>query len=429
VYGLYKNCYGLSWDVVLSRELYRSQRESKRPSMVQRMVIGLRYGLGMVFGQGKLGIAPVVIIDIQLPFEYTIASRSTNVMVIALQAQNINHLTFTSLFEREKLSGTNFNDWFRSLKLVLRVEKKLFVIKQPIPPAPPADSTAQMNGYVEQLKRLGYVLPQDLSVGLIMNDLTSDVAIFVRNYNMHNMGKTISELHALLIEYEKSKGKGKGEGKDKSYIPKPKNPKPFSKEHPTKDDACHHCKEVGHWKRNCPVYLANSSEAMDSQTTQTIKLPILQPGEYDLWKMRMEQYLQLLRTDLEGAADSSTTIENLSDAMIYSFVASQPSTPRLDNEDLQQINPDDLEEMDLRWNIAMLTIRARRFLKNTRRKLDMANKERIRFDKSKVECFNCHKRGHFARKCRTPRNQDSKNKEPKRRIVPVEETTSNALVS
>ncbi|GKB17729.1 putative ribonuclease H-like domain-containing protein, partial [Tanacetum coccineum] len=70
-----------------------------------------------------------------------------------------------------------------------------------------------------------------------------------------------------------------------------------------------------------------------------------------------------------------------------------------------------------------------RFLKNTRRKLDMANKERIGFDKSKVECFNCHKRGHFARECRAPRNQDSRNREPTRRTVPVEETTSNALVS
>ncbi|GJU11742.1 zinc finger, CCHC-type containing protein [Tanacetum coccineum] len=49
-----------------------------------------------------------------------------------------------SMFEREKLSGTNFNDWFRSLKLVLRVEKKLFVIEQPISHAPPADFTTQI---------------------------------------------------------------------------------------------------------------------------------------------------------------------------------------------------------------------------------------------------------------------------------------------
>ncbi|GKF88271.1 ribonuclease H-like domain-containing protein, partial [Tanacetum coccineum] len=85
--------------------------------------------------------------------------------------------------------------------------------------------------------------------------------------------------------------------------------------------------------------------------------------------------------------------------------------------------------MDLRWNIDMLTMRVRRFLKNTRRKMDMANKERIRFDKFKVECYNCHKMEHFARECRAPMNQDSRNREPTKRTVPVEETTSNALVS
>ncbi|GKA08718.1 retrotransposon protein, putative, ty1-copia subclass [Tanacetum coccineum] len=54
----------------------------------------------------------------------------------------------------------------------------------------------------------------------------------------------------------KGNGKGKGKGKDKSYIPRPKNPKPSTKEYPTKNGAYHHCKEVGYCKRNCPAYLA-----------------------------------------------------------------------------------------------------------------------------------------------------------------------------
>ncbi|GJX80310.1 hypothetical protein Tco_0328459, partial [Tanacetum coccineum] len=68
---------------------------------------------------------------------------------------------------------------------------------------PVAAYVLKMKGCVEQLECLGYVLPQDLSVGLILNDLTSDFAGFVRNYNMHNMRNTIGELHAMLIEYEK----------------------------------------------------------------------------------------------------------------------------------------------------------------------------------------------------------------------------------
>nr|GEV02379.1 hypothetical protein [Tanacetum cinerariifolium] len=58
-------------------------------------------------------------------------------------------------------------------------------------------------------------------------------------------------------------------------------------------------------------------------------------------------------------------VDSLSNAVIYSFFASQSSSPQLDNEDLKQIDVDDLEEMDLKWQMAMLTMRVRRFLQKT----------------------------------------------------------------
>nr|GEW94211.1 hypothetical protein [Tanacetum cinerariifolium] len=125
----------------------------------------------------------------------------------------------------------------------------------------------------------------------------------------------------------------------------------------------------------------------------------------------------------------SLNIDNLSDAVIFEFLASQPNNPQLVHEDLKQIHPYYMEKMDLRWQMATLTMRARRFLKKTRRKLTINGNETIGFDKSNVECYNCHKRGNFARECRAPRNQDNKHKESTRKSVPVETPASIALVS
>ncbi|GJW37624.1 ribonuclease H-like domain-containing protein [Tanacetum coccineum] len=125
---------------------------------------------------------------------------------------------------------------------------------------------------------------------------------------------------------------------------------------------------------------------------------------------------------------NSTSGDNLSDAMICAFLASQPNSPQLAREDLKQIDPDDLEEMDLQWEMAMLTIRARRFIQRTCRKLDV-NGQRVRFDKTKVEGYNCHKYGHFARECTVPRNQENRGRENNRRTVTVETPTKNALVA
>nr|GFA12380.1 hypothetical protein [Tanacetum cinerariifolium] len=69
------------------------------------------------------------------------------------------------------------------------------------------------------------------------------------------------------------------------------------------------------------------------------------------------------------------------------------------------------------------------FLKKTRRKLTVNGNKTIRFDKTNVECYNCHKRGHFAREYKALRSQDTKHKESTKRTVCMETPTSTALVS
>nr|GEU55661.1 hypothetical protein [Tanacetum cinerariifolium] len=108
----------------------------------------------------------------------------------------------------------------------------------------------------------------------------------------------------------------------------------------------------------------------------------------------------------------------------------QSTSPQLDNEDLKEIDVDDLEEMDLRWQMAMLTMRARRFLHKTCRNLGANRPTSIGFDMSKVECYHYHKNGYFARECMSPKDSRRNGAvEPQRRTVPVETSKSNALVS
>ncbi|GJR37928.1 putative ribonuclease H-like domain-containing protein [Tanacetum coccineum] len=130
-----------------------------------------------------------------------------------------------------------------------------------------------------------------------------------------------------------------------------------------------------------------------------------------------------------GGTQVSTA--NLSDDTVYAFLASQPNGSQLVYEDLEQIHEDDIEEMDLKWQLALLSMRTRRSFQKTGRKITINGSDTVGYDKSKVECFNYHKMGYFTRECRGPRNQDSRNRnqDSSRRTVNVEETSSKAMVA
>nr|GEX00999.1 Gag-Pol polyprotein [Tanacetum cinerariifolium] len=107
--------------------------------------------------------------------------------------------------------------------------------------------------------------------------------------------------------------------------------------------------------------------------------------------------------------------------------------------DLDTISLDDLynnfrivehEEMDMKWQLALLSMRATRFFQKTGKKITINRSDTGGYDKSKVKCFNCHKMGYFSRECRVPRNQENRtrNQETTRRTVNVEDTSSKAMV-
>ncbi|GJU70790.1 ribonuclease H-like domain-containing protein [Tanacetum coccineum] len=130
----------------------------------------------------------------------------------------------------------------------------------------------------------------------------------------------------------------------------------------------------------------------------------------------------------DGTLDST---DNLSDATVYAFMTNQPNGSQLVHEDLEQIHEDDLEEMYLKWQLVLLSMRARKYYQRTRKNITINGSDTAGYDKSKVKCFNCHKMGHFVRECRGPKNQESRprNQDSSRRTVNVENTSSKAMVA
>nr|GEZ45515.1 hypothetical protein [Tanacetum cinerariifolium] len=241
-----------------------------------------------------------------------------------MTTSSTNNSVFRGFFEKQKLTGPNFIDWYRQLRIVLSIEDKLNYLEQHIPLVPVAPAGQQvtleilaahtacvkgskeiadlmlmsmepeiqqnleplhshemlkelktlfaqqaeqellqttrdfhsfssyvlkMKGCIDNLERLGH--PVTLGLGLHEQTLPKSNAPALNVIRASKVQK--SNKHKKSHSQKGAKGQNQGKGK---FVPKPKILPPPKRENPVKDSICHEYREIEHWKRNCPQYLA-----------------------------------------------------------------------------------------------------------------------------------------------------------------------------
>ncbi|GJU16436.1 putative ribonuclease H-like domain-containing protein [Tanacetum coccineum] len=193
-------------------------------------------------------------------------------------------------------------------------------------------------------------------------------------------------------------------------------------------------------KQNYENFAASSQEE-DANLKLLRSLPsawnniaLIMRNKSDLDTLSMDDLynnLKVYESEIKGQSSSNSNSQNVAFVSLDNTSSTNETVNTVHSvsaANLEQIDADDLKEMDLKWQVAMLTMRVKRFIKKTRRKMDLNDKETVGFDSTKVKCYNCHRRGHFVRECRAPRNQENRNRDAPRRNALVDTSTTNTLV-